>query len=216
MIARIFVGMMFIPWIMLSVQPAGNARPYLQPEEVVYIFTPLPGQALQGVIPVEVSLIVPELEVAYLEFRYVNHPLENWFLITQVSVSIPDGQMALWDTSTITDGEYDLRLRAVTRDQRQLEYRVDGLRVRNYSVVETETPTPVIPTETLLPGQATPTLPPTQTPLPPTATPMATNPAILTFDQVSQTMAAGSLVVLVLFLAVGVYVFFRSRASGRF
>jgi hypothetical protein len=184
-------------------------------QDVVYIFTPQPGQALQGVIPIEVSLIVSKLEVATLEFRYERHPTDTWFLIAQVTESIPDGVMAQWDTTTITDGEYDLRLQAITMDQQSLEYIVPGIRVRNYSAIETETPTPFVPTETLLPGQGTPKPPSTETPLPPTTTPLPTNPAIFTTEQFSQTFTIGSLASIGVFLLLGLYVAVRTRLLRR-
>jgi hypothetical protein len=92
---------------------------------------------------------------------------------------------------------------------------VTGLRIRNYSPVETETPTPVVPTETLFPGQATRTPLPSATPLPPTVTPLPTNPAIYTPQQLFNGLAAGSSVVLILFVLLGIYsagrAFWRNR-----
>jgi hypothetical protein len=208
--------MLLIFWAVRMALPAGEARPLLQQEEnVVFIFAPLPGQALQGSVSIEVSLIVPQLQAASLEFRYANHPTDTWFLIAEASASIPDGVMAQWDTTTITDGVYDLRLLAVTTDQRRLEYQVPGLRVRNYSAIETDTPTPFVPTETLLPGRGTLTPSPTATLLPPTLTPLPTNPAVLTVGQFTQTMARGSLAALGVFLALGLYLVFRAHVLRR-
>jgi hypothetical protein len=203
-------------WTIPFFLPENNIQVFGQAaDDVVYIFAPLPGQALQGIVPVEVSLIVSQLDVAILEFRYMDHPTGTWFLIAQVTESITDGVIAQWDTTTITDGDYDLRLQAITRDQQKMVYEVKGLRVRNYTAIETETPTPFSPTETMFPGQATITPLPTRTPLPPTVTPLPTNPAILTSGQFTRSIVSGSLATLGIFFLLGFYVFLRARLLKR-
>ncbi len=198
--------------------PAAHVQAFQVQQDLpgsVFIYSPVPGQALQGMVPVDVSLDVPALAVASLEFRYSNHPTDTWFLIAQTTEKVVDGILAQWDTTTITDGRYDLRLSAVTQDQQQVEFIVAGLRIRNYSPIETETPTPVLPTETLFPGQATHTPQPSATPRQPTVTPLPTNPAILTVGQFSDSLAVGSLAVLVLFAALGLYSAVRSFIRQR-
>ena len=183
-----------------------SARPRRQEQPgLVIIYSPVPGEALQGMVSIDVGIEIPGLSVASLEFRYTNHPTDTWFLLAQTSESKVDGIMAQWDTTTITDGIYDLRLSAVTQDQQMVEFVVAGLRIRNYSPIETETPAPVVPTETLYPGQATRTPLPSTTPLPPTVTPLPTNPAILTAGQFTNSLVAGSVAVLILFVALGAY-----------
>jgi len=183
---------------------------------LLIIYSPVPGQALQGMVPVDVGMDVSGLAVASLEFRYTNHATDTWFLIAQTTEKTLDGIFAQWDTTTITDGLYDLRLSAVTQDQQQIEFLVSGLRIRNYSPIETDTPTPVVPTETLFPGQATRTPQPSATPLLPTVTPLPTNPAILTVGQFSHSLTVGTLVVLIFFATLGVYsavrAFWRERS----
>jgi hypothetical protein len=184
-------------------------------DDGVYIFSPQPGEALQGTIPVEVSLIVSRMENAGVAFRYADHPTGTWFLIGEVSDSIPDGVAANWDTTVITDGVYDLRLYAVTRSGEELEYIVPGLRVRNYSPVETSTPTSFVPTETLYPGQVTQTLEVTETILPPTVTPQPTNPGVLTTGQFSQSLKSGAVITASIFLLIGAYLAVKTRILDR-
>ena len=172
----------------------------------ILVYAPQPGQALQGLVPIDVSMDVPGLVIVSIEFRYANHPSDSWFLIAQVTEGEVEGIIAQWDTTTITDGDYDLRLVATTQNQQELEVLVAGLRVRNYSPVETDTPTPIIPTETLLPGDATRTPQATPTLLPPTVTPLPTNPAIFTPRQLVDSMGSGALLVLGLFGLLGIYI----------
>ncbi len=68
----------------------------------------------------------------------------------------------------------------------QITLIVPGLRVRNYTPIETDTPTPLPPSATSGPGTAAAAQPypehdphPSATPLPPTPTPLPTNPAII-------------------------------------
>ena len=82
---------------------------------------------------------------------------------------------------------------------------VKGLRVRNYTPIETSTPTPVTPTATLLPGEL-----PTATPTPPTyhhphPTALPPNPAGLVPGDVAFSLGKGALGVAGFFALMGVY-----------
>jgi hypothetical protein len=187
-------------------------QPVPQNQDIILlIYSPQPGQAVQGIVPIDVSIIVPDLDMVVLEFRYQDHPTDTWFQLLQTGDPIEDGILAQWDTTTITDGEYDLRLVAFTGLQ-QYEYLVSGLRVRNYTPVETETPTPSTQAEA---GTPVSTLTPTRTVLAPTLTPLPTNPAVFTPQQFGGSMGVGAGVVLVLFILIGAYIGLRHLSSGR-
>jgi hypothetical protein len=91
---------------------------------------------------------------------------------------------------------------------------VPSLRIRNYSPVETGTPTPVstpIASATPLPGsdpKSTQPALPSATPAPPTITPLPTNPAVLSQQDISDNLLRGAagtgiaLAVLGLYLAI--------------
>lgn len=187
-------------------------QPVPQNQDIILlIYSPQPGQAVQGIVPIDVSIIVPDLDMVVLEFRYQDHPTGTWFQLLQTGDPVEDGILAQWDTTTITDGEYDLRLVAFTGLQ-QYEYLVSGLRVRNYTPVETETPTPLPQAEA---GTPVSTLTPTRTVMAPTLTPLPTNPAVFTPQQFGGSMGVGAGVVLVLFILVGAYIGLRHLSSGR-
>jgi hypothetical protein len=130
-----------------------------------------------------------------------------WFLLTwlalpsvmaaspQVAVVSPHPGEALatWDTTTITDGDYDLRLLVSLKDGAQQQVVASGLRVRNYTLIEANMPT------------LTPLVSVTLTPIPPTTTPLPPNPAQLTRADYFTSLVQGGAIALLLFLALGIY-----------
>jgi len=177
------------------------------------IRSPLPGQALQGSLNITGSNAVAGFASAEVSFAYAGDQMGTWFLIGEASQPIQDGTLAQWDTSSITDGDYDLRLRVKREDGSHLDVVVSGLRVRNYTPVETDTPTPVTPTATPMPGE----LPVTATLTPvslPSATPLPTNPAVITSQDIALGLGKGALAVIALFALMGVYRLVTGISSG--
>ena len=77
------------------------------------ITSPRPGEALQGVIAVQGSTDVLDFESAELSFAYQDGGEETWFLIANLKNPVEDQRLAEWDTTTIADGTYQLRLRVI-------------------------------------------------------------------------------------------------------
>jgi hypothetical protein len=176
----------------------------------VTILSPVSGQALQGNVPVAGSLAVPGFSSAELLFSYADNPTSTWFLIQNITGIREGSPLAQWDTTTISDGTYTLRLVVRLDDGSEIEQNVTGLRVRNYTPIETETPTPVTPTiAPVLVGTPTATL--TPTPLPPTPTPFPPNPAQLTSQQYREGFGKGALAVLGFFALMGLYWIIQGR-----
>jgi hypothetical protein len=147
-----------------------------------------------------------------LFFGYANNPTDTWFLITRNDQPVKDGELAQWDTTTITDGNYTLRLIVSFSDGTQSVATVPNVRVRNYSPIETDTPTPITPTATQVPGDMpistiTPTA--TITPKPPTPTPLPTNPAELSSANIIAGVGKGALATMGLFILLGLYITIR-------
>lgn len=140
---------------------------------VIELHSPQPGQALQGTIPVRVTIQVPDFETGVLSFRYAEDPTGSWFELVQFQDGLEDTELVNWDTTALTDGNYDLQIVIARAEEDPLVVTVAGLRVRNYSLIEPNTPAP---TSTLAPNitaspQPTATPPPapmrsTPTPLP--------------------------------------------------
>jgi hypothetical protein len=184
----------------------------------LYITAPLTGQALQGSVPVLGRTRMPGFEHAELGFTYQDDPRQTWFLIKSFDEPDSEGLLADWDTTTLTDGVYQIRLVVYREDGRPpVEVIVPRLRVRNYTPIETDTPAPTAtpqPGDTPLPS---PTPSPTATSIPLTATPLPTNAAMISTSEVRASMGKGILVVGLAFALGGIYLglhrFLRRRVQ---
>lgn len=156
-----------------SAQTAGYAE----------ITQPARGEALTGLVTISGTATHPSFVGYDLAFAYASDSTDTWFPLGEpVQTPVIESRLALWDTLAISDGDYRLRLRVWLQDGTDLVAIVEGLRVRNHSLVETSTPGPVPtsgPTPTVVPP--TPTLRPTTTP----------SPAADARDRVSGAMATG-------------------------
>lgn len=201
---------------MLLARPAQAVAQQVTPTPVVVgILSPLPGQAVQGQFPIIVNTQVEGFQSAELSFGYFEDPTHTWFLIAQSIEPVSSSKMAEWDTSTITDGNYTLRLVVSLQDGSEITTAVTGIRVRNYSPIETDTPTP---SPTPAPGQTPlPTITPTPTisPIPPTLTPLATNPAQISTQDVTNNFRLGVVIAFTIFLFAGLYGIVRRALRKR-
>jgi hypothetical protein len=186
-----------------------DAQDETEPQPEITILAPLAGQAIRGNIPILVDTATQGFVSAELFFSYENDNTGTWFLISESLEPISDGVMTEWDTTTLTDGRYDLRLVVKIVNDEQYISVLPSLRVRNYSPIETDTPTPS-PTSA---PQATPspsiTPSPTPTQILPTPTPFPPNPLQVTQDDIWVNLlrgAAGGFAAIVL---AGLYISIR-------
>lgn len=145
---------------------------------------PPPVYVLRGEASIRGSVNLPGLTNYYIEYRPYNADLtltdedELWFPVSLPSNSaVQNDELAVWDTTTVPDGVYELRLTVNTTGNLPLLAYVRPIRVENEPppfvtlpplIGVTEIPG-VIPTLTQ-PPRATPTPMPTQPP-PPTVPP---------------------------------------------
>ena len=177
-----------------------------QDEDQPTISYPIEAQIVQGVITISGSVTVLGFSSYELSFAYENDPTQTWFVLSSSSLPVFEGELDIWDTTTLTDGDYSLRLQVFLLDGTTQETMVSGLRVRNYTPIPTPTPTststPVVqfaaPTAQLIapaPATVTPSLP-TPTLLPP-------NPASLADASISGALGRGAALALLLFVIFG-------------
>jgi hypothetical protein len=182
------------------------------------VLSPSPGQALQGNVPIMVFTAVQGLQAVELTFGYYKDSTQTWFPIFQGEQALENQALLEWDTGQISDGDYTLRLVVTLIDGTQQTVLVPGLRVRNYTPIETNTPEPILPTDTPPPQDtSTPTSAPlpTQTPPPPTSTALQTNPAELTTQDVYVSAGKGALGVACLFALGLLYNSIRTKVRRR-
>ncbi|OIO90514.1 MAG: hypothetical protein AUK02_01065 [Anaerolineae bacterium CG2_30_58_95] len=173
----------------------------------VSIRSPQAGEALQGQVTITGNSNVAGFVSAEVSFSYTNDPTGAWFLIAASDQPVAQGTLAVWDTTTITDGLYTLRLRVTLADGDFVDAIAPDLRVRNYTLVETSTPTAA-------PLQATPVPEATATATPyltPTALPP--NPAALSQSRIYASLGYGVVGALLFFLIFGVYAWARRHSK---
>lgn len=178
------------------------------------ILSPQDGAVLKGTTEVRVATDVANFASAELAFAYDPNPTGAWFLLQTASVPATEEVMTTWDTAAISDGDYLLRLRVTLLDGSSQDATVH-VKVRNYTVVPTETPesTPTrvsvleVPTPIILAATATAT----QAVLPPDASPTAlpANPAGISSGSVFSGFWRGALAAAVLVLLFGAFLRLR-------
>jgi hypothetical protein len=177
----------------------------------VSITSPRAGETLRGQIEIQGVMDVPNFASAELGFKFASDPADTWFSIQTFSQPIQNSTIAIWDTTSLTDGDYNLRLRVFMQDGTFQDDIVTDLKIRNQ-----ELPTPTS-TNTPLPqfDNSTPTpriIAPTEIVLSyPSATPLPMNPASITTNTIYKVFAQSALVVLILFILFSLLIRFRKQ-----
>ena len=176
------------------------------------ITSPAPEEVLRGEVTITGSTNIPNFIFAQLDFAYASNPTDTWFNIQTFSQPVADSTLAVWDTTSINDGDYVLRLRVTLEDGTFQEVMVPVVVMNDIplstpaAIPHTSTPEIAvqIPTPFLLAASPTPTdLPrPTPTMLPP-------NPASLGQNEIYGSLGRGALVMIGLFALAGLIVRLR-------
>jgi len=168
------------------------------------INSPQKDDVVQGVVEIKGTVASDTFQAAEVYYGYGNS-LENWFLIAHLDQPVENALIARWDTTTITDGEYQLKLRLLHRDGSFDEFIVNPVHVRNYSAAPTITPAPANQDPAIVE-----TATPTQLALI-YATPFAENAAATSLQGIRLSMAAG--IVLAVLALAGLFIY--SLITGR-
>ena len=179
----------------------------------IAITSPKSGDILRGQVTITGTTDVANFLSARLDFAYASNPAENWFALQALSQPASDSALTIWDTTSITDGDYVLRLQVFLNDGTTREVTVP-LRIQNDTPIPTAAPIPTItpeevfsiqiPTPFLLAASPTPTEVPRPTP-----TALPPNPAALNQSEIYASLRRGALVIIGLFVVAGVLVYMR-------
>ena len=174
----------------------------------VAITSPLPDELLRGQVTVTGKVDLPSFLAAQLEVAYDSNPTDTWFNIQTYLQPMTDSTLAVWDTTSITDGDYVLRLRVNLEDGSVQEVTVP-IKIGN-DVLPSPTPEPTVtpePETVLIPTPFLLAASPTPTDLPrPTPTALPTNPVSLGQNQIYASLGRGALVILGLFALAGLII----------
>lgn len=177
----------------------------------VGITSPQDGETIRGQIQILGSIDYPTFASAELGFQFASDVADTWFLIQTFSQPTTDSALAVWDTTSVTDGDYNLRLRITLQDGTFLDYIVTDLKIRNQEIptaTSTDVPLPQFNNETPTPR----IIPPTEIILSfPTSTPLPPNPASITTDSIYKVFGQSALVVIILFILFSLIIRFRKN-----
>ena len=183
-----------------------------QDEPPITITSPQAGEVLRGEVTIMGTTDIPNFFSAQLDFAYASDPTGTWFAIQTLSQPVTDSSLTTWNTTSISDGDYMLRLRVILVDNTFQEVTVP---VQIGNDVAPVTPTAVatatlnevevqIPTPFLLAASPTPTTPPRPTP-----TGLPANPAALGQTAIYASLGRGAAVIIGLFILAGLIIRFR-------
>lgn len=173
----------------------------------VAILSPQNGAGVKGRVVVTGYIKASNYSGYELDFMDEGNSAPGWYPVDNGTKVAEDGSLGIWDTTAISDGNYSLRITVKLNDGSTSSATVSGIRVRNYSPMETETPAPAgeqkiaptaVPTSLLPAGQTTHQI--------------VRNPAEVTTGQFSGTLILGA----ILGLAIGfiLVIVFRRQKSG--
>ncbi len=144
----------------------------------VELTQPASGSFVLGVVGVYGSARIDDLDHYELQYGIGDNPI-GWGTVTWQNNAVEEGLLGAWDTRTLLNGLYSLRVVAFDRHGNSAMSPAIRVLVENPTPTPTLTATPTAtPTETPTPSPTptmTPTPPATATPTP-TATPTATEP----------------------------------------
>lgn len=181
--------------------------------DLARIVSPSDGEALQGTV--EIIGTVTGIGFQYAEINFQNDEGEEnstWFLIEQIDETIVDDVLAAWDTNAIADGDYNLQVVAYYEDGHRVNSVVEGLRVRNYTLIETKT---AVELDTEADADITPTAAKaTATPRGATPTPLPPNDLALDEGNFIRIGITGGMLGLLSLLIIGFWLLIRRRNRG--
>jgi hypothetical protein len=178
------------------------------------ILSPRAGEIVLGQLSIIGSTDIANFASARLDFKYASDIIpeggsaENWFFLQTLGQPARETPLYLWDTTTITDGDYILRLRVTLVDGTFQEVTVP-VTIQNDSPIATPTPgftaTPEPSIGILVPTPFFLAVSPTPTEVPrPTPTALPENPAALNQNAIVGSLGRGALVIIGLFIFAGI------------
>jgi hypothetical protein len=170
----------------------------------LYITSPISGETIQGIVEIKGSTPEESFSYAELVYAFEGTSEQTWFLMQKFDHPIQDGLFALWDTTTITDGLYRLRLRVFQTNGEVKEIIVERILVSNYSQQQ-GTRITALPQTTKSDNPASLTTPDVS--IQPTS--FSPNPASINNNELKTSFVSGLILTDLILGSVTLYLFFR-------
>jgi hypothetical protein len=191
----------------------GASPAFAQATNAPTITSPSPGQILLGQVAIKGTTNIPNFSSAEVAFTYPSDPTNTWFIIKNLTDPVDNDVLATWDTTTLSDGKYILRLRVKLADGSVQDVTV-LVAVSNYTAIPTPTltvtpngPALQIPSPILVLPSPSSTV--TPRPAPFTPTPLPSNPASVTTKDVYAGFWRSALFVVLIFVGYGILIRLR-------
>jgi len=172
----------------------------------LYITSPESGALIEGIVEIRGSIPEEDFSSAEVLYSYSQEGVENWFLIERIDSVVQDDVLATWDTTTITDGVYQLKLMVITLDGNENEVVVSDIHVSNYTRGDEQPTSAAMGSSGINPGAAVGLM------VTPGPTGLPVNPASIIRDEVRLTVISGILIASVL---LGLLIMYTSIQSYR-
>jgi len=188
------------------------------------IAAPTAGQIMRGQVSITGTTDIPNFASAELDFAYASDSTGSWFLIQALSQPVANSTIATWDTTSISDGDYVLRLRVTLQDGSSQDATVK-VKVQNQAPLPTTTFTmtpivtstttsvitsaPVFTPQPSIPATAVGSPTPAASPVFPTLTLLPSNPMEVKPDEIYAGIQHGALVIAGLFVIFAVLIRLR-------
>lgn len=172
----------------------------------VQITYPETGGVVEGLVEIRGTVPAQDFASARVAYSYMGDE-DNWFLIARIDQPVEDEILATWDTTTITDGIYQLRLIVKTIDGVKKEIIVKDLRVANYShlALQPEAIGEVAETQSTPSDSVTSTMPTT----------LPANPASIDDKLFNRTLLIGGLSGFGVVIVFIILTFLKNRFNSR-
>jgi len=125
---------MRFPIRIASVLSISACAAFLQADKLLRIDSPASDETVSGVVEIRGTAAEPGMMRLRVEFGYDPDPTGTWFLILEGTEPVRDGLLGQWDTASISEGNYALRLSAYFADGSMRETITRGLHVRRGTV----------------------------------------------------------------------------------
>lgn len=178
-----------------------------QPSAGAQIVAPSQGDVVRGVVQVTGSAASEGFVSFELAYAFENSTAPNWFEISSASQPVSSDVLGSWDTTTITDGDYSLKLTVQLKDGSRQEALVQHVLVRNYTSSDG-------PSGSVLDSQATSGTGSGPSAGTSTQPSIEENPAALPQEELLHTMTVGLASGIGVIVLVGIYFWLR-RLSRR-
>lgn len=193
---KILALFLFLNLIPLSLQ--------FQAEEKPRVDSPQPGEQVKGTIIISGNTDLEGFASGGVYFGYPDSG--NWFPIANLGKPVRNGPIAQWDTTSIEDGTYRLRIAVILRNGIVAETIVNDVQVNNSSILQASTQPIAVEQKTEV---NTPTM--QSTPIMQTATPLPVNPAELNNKRLNNVMIISGIGTLGLFMIVIIIRFLKPK-----